>query len=107
MTDDDSIRLGDTGQIYVTDKAWRLYARLIEGEPEESRRELTRLLVSAKPRPPNDNGTEVWRYRGRPAPESERVEVTASVVREDGLVLVVHTQARWNSKGRRDGETRR
>ena len=95
MTDATRPLLSSLGQIYVTLAAALEYARPIAGESEgmrdeEARRELTELLVeSARVREEHD-GQIVVRARSK----TLGVDVTAHVVREPPLLVVVHVSVR-------------
>lgn len=79
--------LGETGQILVTQRAAREYAAARGGlGDEQARRELTELLIDAKPQPSrNQPPYESWRFRRR----SAGVELCASVSREGRLAVIV------------------
>lgn len=81
-------RLASTGQVYVTLAAARIYAQAAGVEIEQARRELTLWLLDAVE---VDRGAvpEKWRWRRR-----SRVDVSALVVREGPLALVVSVGVR-------------
>ena len=84
--------LADTGQIYVTYAAARSYIEHSGLREEEARRELTRLLCRAtqRNRGPSETAAELWRYRSR----TEAVDISARVVREPPLAIVVAISVR-------------
>jgi hypothetical protein len=70
----------------VTLRAAREYARATGLGDEEARRELTELLLDARPQPGADRPPhESWRFRRR----SAGVEISAQVSREGRLAVVV------------------
>lgn len=76
---------------YVTLAAARQYAAARKLREEEARRELTELLLDARPLDePNCDGTEAWRYRSRP----KGLDISAHVSREGRLAVVVHVRVR-------------
>lgn len=96
--------LGETGQIYVTHRAAEQYARWRDVELEAGRQELTAYLVEAAP---SDTAQtpERWRYRRN----STRIDITARVVRDGPLAVVVAVTVRgYQSRrgGQRPGESR-
>ena len=94
-TDDDRIRLGQTGHVYVTLAAAEQYAEAhrLGLQIERARKELTVLLLRAS-RPEGDQdrdrGRETWRRRSK----SEDIDITATIVREGPLAVVVGINAR-------------
>ena len=83
--------LADAGQVYVTQAAARAYAAAAGTLPEEARRTLTELLLDARPLPePAATGATQWRHRSR----TTGLDVTAHVVREGRLLVVVHVHVR-------------
>lgn len=93
----DADRLGQAGQVYVSLAAAREYAESerIAGE-ESARRELTELLLDARKREGRDGE---WRLRST----KERLDLTAHVVVEGRLYVVVHVNARGYAPGGRRG----
>lgn len=86
--------LAETGQVYVTLRAALDYHRApgvdMDGTIalEQTRRELTELLLDARRAPGQDRPPyESWRRRGRPA-------LSALVSREGPLAVVVTVQVR-------------
>lgn len=94
--------LAATGTIFVSVAAASTYAAFRRLLPEWARRELTELLVGAR-RVGEDSagaagaGPERWRARSRPL----GVDVTARVVREGSLAVVVHVSVRAYGPRRR------
>ena len=78
---DSSTTLSARGQIYVSLAAAQQYASARRLQPEEARRQLTELLLDAKPR---DDGS--YRARSR----STQIDITARVAVE-GRLLVITT----------------
>jgi hypothetical protein len=74
------LRLGQVGQLYVTQEAALLYARRRYLLVEEARRELTAFLLDAK-----RSGVSLGFWRRR----TDRLDVSARVGYERGLLLVV------------------
>jgi hypothetical protein len=93
MSNDDIVRLGATGNVYVTLAAARTYAEEYGLQEEEARRELTVHLLDAS-RPASDQaregGTELWRRRNR----SSGIDISATVVRSGRLAVVVAVNVR-------------
>lgn len=85
MSDHDERRLGETGQIHVTLAAARSYADATGLGIEDARRELLGVLVDARPMARDRDALEQYRYRSR----ADRIDLTASVSREDGMAVVV------------------
>lgn len=94
-SDPSIVRLGQTGQILVTDAAARTYVDEYRIGMAEARRELTAHLMQAS-RPESDrnraikDGPELWRRRNR----ASGVDISARVVREDGMAVVVAVSVR-------------
>lgn len=88
--------LGRSGQILVSLRAAEQYADAedIDGL-EEARRELTELLIDA--RPTNEEGK--WRARSR----STGLDVTARVARDGRLLVVTTVDVREHNAGGRRG----
>jgi hypothetical protein len=82
-------RLGSLGQIYVTLAAATRYAEQCGLRAEEARRELTVLLVEGRVL-----GREGDRLRVRYRSRTTALDVTAQVVHEPPLYVVVAVQAR-------------
>lgn len=84
----DPDRLGARGQIYVTARATTQYAEARQLRTEEARRELTEYLLDARIQhegPP---------MQVRARSHSTQVAITAQVVREGRLLVVVSAHAR-------------
>lgn len=93
--------LAETGQILVTLRAAREYGLTAHGHAslaadEQSRRELTELLLDAKRRP-DRAPYESWRFRRR----SAGVEISALISREGRLAIVVSVEVRRRNRGQR------
>ncbi len=90
---DEIRRLGQTGNVYVTYAAAKAYAQEYDLEIEPARRELTAHLVMAS-QPESERGREgpqeVWRRRNKAA----GIDITARVVREGPLAVVVAINVR-------------
>lgn len=88
-------RLGERGQIFVSLKATETFAReltVIDGKDwriEESRRYLTELLIDAKVAHEDD---VPWKVRARS--NKSGLDVSASVIREGRLLVVVAAHVR-------------
>lgn len=84
--------LGETGQIFVTASAARTFAHHTSLLPEEARRRLTSLLLSAKQtNRPIAGEPERWRFRR----QSTGLDINAHVSREDdGLAVIVYVHVR-------------
>lgn len=89
-------RLRTVGQVYVTLAAAREYAAASRqthvralGE-EEARRELTELLLDAARITGDTETPERWRYRRT----SANIDISARIVREGDLMVVVSITAR-------------
>ncbi|MBI4822427.1 MAG: hypothetical protein HY791_39570 [Deltaproteobacteria bacterium] len=90
-------RLSEIGTVFVTLTAARSYlaasARThderLDGE-ESARRELTLLLLEAVRVQGDTETPERWRFRRR----SERIDITARVIREGPLAVVLSVSAR-------------
>lgn len=82
------LRLCDAGQIYVTVAAAERYATARQMLTEGARKELTAILLDAKLM--LDGEPQTWRARSR----STQVDITATVVREGRLLVVVATNVR-------------
>ncbi len=83
--------LGEAGQIYVTLAAAQRYAELRRLRPEEARRELTSLLLDAKcTREATATSPAHYRARSR----ATQLDVSATVAREDRLLVVLSCSAR-------------
>lgn len=90
-------RLSDYGAVYVTLTAARQYgaAERIHDD-ERARRELTELLVDAKP---VADRVDQWRMRKR----STGLDVTARAAKDGGLMVVTHVHVRDANVGGRRG----
>lgn len=86
----DDARLGETGQVHVTQAATDVYADYTQQGFEEARRELVTLLLGARRKGVTDTGAENWRARSRPL----GVDVTAHISREGPLAVVTHVHVR-------------
>lgn len=84
---DGSFRLGDRGQVYVTLAAAEQYAEARRLSIEAARRELTELLLDARP---HASDPAAWRARSR----TTQIDITARVVIEGRLLVVVSAHAR-------------
>lgn len=78
------------GQAYVTGSAALQYGRHTGQQLEDARRDLTMLLMRAHRTGTTDTGAERWRIRDR----VEAVDVSATVVRQDGLAVVTAVSVR-------------
>ena len=78
-------RLADEGQILVTQRAAEQYADAARLGVEEARRELTVVLLDAHRVAGDTETPERWRARSR----TLGIDVSARVVRQDGLLVVV------------------
>jgi hypothetical protein len=92
-------RLGETGQVYVTLAAARVYAAHEGLEIESARRELTEDLLDARAAGETRTGAERWRFRRR----SAGVDISATVAREGRLAVVVAVSVRDHNVGGRRG----
>ena len=81
-------RLSDAGQIYVTVAAAERYAAARKMLIEGARKELTALLLDAKLA--LDGEPQTWRAQSR----STQLNITATVVREGRLMVVVAANIR-------------
>lgn len=91
MTDAARERLGQTGAVYVTLAAAQQYADASRLQIETARRELTEHLLDAtRPESSAWESPEQWRFRRR----SAGVDITARVVREGPLAVVVAISVR-------------
>jgi hypothetical protein len=86
----DAVRLGSTGQIFVSLAAARTYADAEHLQLEEARRELTEILLDATATPAEPGRPEGWRARSR----TTGIDVSARIVREGRLAVVVRVQVR-------------
>ena len=86
--DADRPRLGALGQVYVTLAAAEQYAEQRQLRPEEARRELTELLLDGRVM---DEATPM---RVRARSRVTQIDVTARVLREGRLLVVVSIEAR-------------
>lgn len=82
--------LCETGQVYVTLAAAQEYAHLQRLQVEQARRTLTEYLLEATRSGDVWDQAEGWRYRRK----SSGVDITARVVREGRLAVVVAINAR-------------
>lgn len=82
--------LASQGQLYISRTAAKTYQEFAELGTEEARRELTEILMEARPVEDKGDGKERWRYRR----QSEHIDITALVSREDGLIVVTHISVR-------------
>jgi hypothetical protein len=82
------VRLCDAGPIYVTVAAAERYATARQMLIEGARKELTVVLLDAKL--VRDGEPQTWRSRSR----STQIDITATVVREGPLLVVVATNVR-------------
>ncbi len=87
-------RLSDTGQVYVSLAAARIYAGHKGLAEEEARRQLTTVAMRAVEAEPGDTGVEKWRARDRLRGD----DIQLHVAREQGLVIVVHIHVRGQAK---------
>lgn len=83
-------RLGTLGQVYVTLAAAEQYQRTTDMRIEEARRDLTELLLDAR-----EQTSGSYRYRRK----SDGVDISARVVREGKLLVVVSVNARGYGGG--------
>ncbi|MBI2374751.1 MAG: hypothetical protein HYV07_12215 [Deltaproteobacteria bacterium] len=90
-------KLSEAGQVYITLAAARQYleaSRRTHEAPlegiEDARRELHELLLDAVRVEGDTEAPERWRYRRK----SERIDVSARVVREGRLMIVLSITAR-------------
>lgn len=79
-------RLGEQGQVFITIAAAQSYAECRRLRPEEARRELTELLLDAR------EGSTPGAYRARS--RVSQIDISAKVVREGRLLVVVSASAR-------------
>ena len=90
-------RLGDVGAIYVTMAAARKYGAAERiADDDLARRELTELLIDAKP---DANRPEQWRARRR----STGLDITATVAQDGRLMIVTDVSVRAANVGGRRG----
>lgn len=94
--------LGDVAHVYVTLAAARAYAEARSLGEEEARRELTELLLDAHRVGEPGDSPEQWRYRKR----SAGVDLTARIVHEGELAVVVAVSARRPTRGPGGGRRR-
>ena len=93
----EKLKLSEVGQVYVTLASARQYLAAsrqtheapLNGE-EDARRELTELLLDAVRVEGDTSNPERWRYRRK----SERIDISARVVREGRLMVVLSVTAR-------------
>ena len=87
-------RLGTVGQVYVSLAAAEQYQRALgmRMQIEESLRDLTELLLDAKE---SQTISGSWRMRSR----GEALDISARVVREGRLMIVVSCEAREHTRG--------
>lgn len=85
----------------ITTRAAQAYAELLGIAVEDARTELARLIPLARSRKPNRSGAESWRWRGRPQPDDDAVDLTATVVDGPSGYEVTALSARWRA-GRGD-----
>ena len=98
MSDDGQPRLGDTGQILVSEAAVDQYADARGLGVAEARRELTVLLTGARQSSGEPaSGAEGWRARSR----ALKVDVDALVAREGSLAVVTHVRVRYRPPRKR------
>lgn len=97
MSDQRGQRLGETGQILLSQAAVRAYCEWSGLREEEGRRELTALLVDAKRVGTTDSGAERWRYRSR----STGTDCEAHITRNGPIAVVVHVRVRGTPRAHR------
>lgn len=83
-------RLGETGQVYVTLAAAQTYAAQRGLQIEAARRELTEHLLDATAVSGGRDDVELWRFRR----SSSGVDISARIVREGRLAVVISVNAR-------------
>lgn len=84
-------RLGERGQVYVTLAAAQAHADYTRQPIETARRDLTELLLQARPMGADP---QQWRYRSR----ATRLEIEARVVTEGPLLVVVRARSRGDHR---------
>lgn len=85
------MKLADTGQVYVTDRAAQTYADAMGLRPSEARRELTeRLHEATSTEEGRAADPEKWRYRSR----TTGIDISAMVSREERMAVVVSVNVR-------------
>lgn len=92
----DSLRLGDSGAVFVSLTAAEEFARAEGLQLEEARRELTELLIDAKPVAGDETQ---WRARNR----SSGLDITCRVARDGRLMVVTRVHVRPANVGGRRG----
>lgn len=103
MESRDGMRLSETGQVYVTERAAKTYAEALGMKLSEARHELTELLMEAHQVGESIPGElESWRYRSR----TEGLDISARVARKPNLAEVVAVNVRFDMP-RRGGKRHR
>lgn len=86
--------LGELGNVYATLAAVDVYRDVFGGREEEARRELTRLLLEAKPKQGERLFVKGEKTKFRFRSRTEGRDLTAHVARQGGLLVVVALTAR-------------
>lgn len=88
--------LEQTGPVYVSHAAAATYASAEDIGLEEARRELTELLLDARPR---ESDPDQWRTRKR----STDLDLAARIARDGRLLVVTSVSVRGRNSGGRRG----